>query len=216
MGGKPAAKPGEAAIFTPASWTEILPIHTVFDTDRPLEVDVGCGKGRFLAARAAAHPEVNFIGVDRLLVRLRKTGKKLARLNPRNVRLLRIEAAYAVERLLPPDSVTTFYIWFPDPWPKRRHRRRRLFSDAFRDAVHERLKAGGCLHVATDHQDYYREIRNAFARDTRFEPIDPFVPTAEEQTDFERLFMGQGLTIGRASYRKRPDGGSQCSVTSNQ
>lgn len=194
---------GEAAILPPESWTQVLPLDQYFDTTRPLEVDIGCGKGRFLSARAAAHPEVNFLGLDRLLVRLRKTGSKIVRSDLTNVRLLRIEAAYAIEHLLPPNSVTTFYIWFPDPWPKRRHHRRRLFTADFLKALHERLTSHGCVHIATDHQDYFREIMECFVRDDGFDRLETFVPSEEEQTDFEREFLAQGLPIGRASFRRR-------------
>jgi tRNA (guanine-N7-)-methyltransferase len=197
-------KPGEAAIVTPESWTHPLPLDRIFPPGRPLDVDIGCGKGRYLVARAAAHPEVDFLGIDRLLVRLRKAGKKILGLNLDNARLLRIEATYAVEHLLPPGSVSVMTAWFPDPWPKRRHHRRRLFGPRFRDALWRCLRSQGEIHVATDHMDYLEAIRAGFASDTRFEPVTPRVPTPEERTEFETLFRAQGTPIGRAAYRTRP------------
>jgi tRNA (guanine-N7-)-methyltransferase len=200
----PLPKPGEAAIFTPKSWTHPLPLEQVFPSERPLEVDIGCGKGRYLVARAAAHPEINILGIDRLLVRLRKAGRKILRLNLANARLLRIEAAYAVEHLLPPGSVSVMTAWFPDPWPKRRHHRRRLFGPRFCDTLWRCLRTGGEIHVATDHLEYLETIRAGFASDPRFETIPARVTAPEERTEFEEMFREQGTPVGRAAWRTRP------------
>jgi len=182
---------------------DVLDPAALFGHARPLEVDVGCGKGRFLRARAAAQPGVNFLGVDRMRGRLHKLDRKLVRAGLRNVRLVQLEAAYVVERMLPPGSVRTYYVFFPDPWPKRRHHRRRLFSPAFLDALNRTLEPDGCIHAATDHQEYFAAIRSVLDADPRFEETPPFRPAAEERTDFERLFEGQGKPIGRCSFRKR-------------
>lgn len=199
----PAAERRDAFIIRPADPTVPLTIDTLFDGQRPLEVDVGCGKGRFLTARAAAHPEANFLGIDRLLLRLRKISKRLLRHGLSNVRLLRLEAAYAVRYLLPPRSVSVFYVFFPDPWPKRRHHRRRLFCPQFLDDLHRTLQPNGRVHVATDHLEYFAAIEACFAADARFDPTEPFQPTADQQTDFEIGFLAAGARIGRASFVKR-------------
>lgn len=186
----------------PDSWTEVLRLEDFFEPGRPLEVDVGCGKGRFLTARAMAHPDVSFLGIDRLLVRIRKVAGKVSRHGLSNVRLLRIEAAYAVQYLLPPASVRTFYIFFPDPWPKRRHHRRRLFTPAFIDSLHRTMEPGALLHLATDHLDYFTDIRALFDADARFHETAHFEPSEEERTDFERIFLSQSAPIGRCSFQR--------------
>lgn len=197
---KQAPIPSESLIIKPRNWTEILDLAEHFDLARPLEVDVGCGKGRFLAARAQATPGANFLGIDRLLVRLHRANRKCERLGVRNVRLLRIEASYAVDRLLPDSSVSVFYIFFPDPWPKLKHHRRRLFNAAFRDSVFRTLLPGGCIHVATDHRRYFEEIRVLFGGDNRFRPAATFQPSEKELTDFETMFRGRGHAIERCSF----------------
>lgn len=178
----------------------MLSLDAAYPNAQPLEVDLGCGKGRFLLARAAAHPDRNFLGVDRLLVRMRKVDRRALRLGLANVRLLRIESAYALTYLFAPHSVSVFYVFFPDPWPKRRHHPRRLFSPAFLASVRRVLVPGGAIHVATDHADYAAHIRKCFAGDPAFSAIPPFVPDESERTDFECLFMAQGLPIHRSSY----------------
>jgi len=178
-------------------------MESVFGRDGPLEVDVGCGKGRFLAARAKASPDSNFLGIDRLLVRLRKVDKKIARDGLQNVRLLRIEASYAIQHLLPPGCVSCFYVFFPDPWPKRRHHRRRLFTPAFLDSLHTALGKSGIVHVVTDHLPYAESIRSLFEADPRFLPAPDFEPGSEnERTEFELLFRGQDAPIARCSWEK--------------
>jgi len=187
----------------PDDWTSPLQPAELYANPASLEVDVGCGKGRFLVARAGAHPEVNFLGIDRMLRRVRKVCGKVARAALTNVRLLRCESQYAIEYLLAPGSVSAFYVFFPDPWPKRRHRKRRMFKDQFINAIAAALTPGGLIHVATDQLDYFMDTHELFAEDPRFTELAPLVPTEEEQTDFERQFLAQGLQIGRCSFAKR-------------
>lgn len=196
-----------SAIISPASWTGILPLSEVFRSPAPIEVDVGCGKGRFILARAKACPGVNFLGIDRLLRRLRKIDRKIMREGVSNVRLLRLEASYAIKYMLAPDSVSAYYIFFPDPWPKRRHHKRRLFNKTFMDSLYGTLLPGGQAHVTTDHTDYFNEIVKLFAGDGRFEQIPALELSDAERTNFETLYIKQGKPIGRCSFRKRSNAG---------
>jgi tRNA (guanine-N7-)-methyltransferase len=182
----------------PEDWLGPLPIAAYFPRRRPLAVDLGSGKGRFLLARAAACPDVNFLGIERMLRRVRKVDRRVERQGLDNVRLLRMEAYYATAHLLPTGSVSTCYIFFPDPWPKKRHHAHRLFAPAFMQALHRVMVPGGEVHVATDHLPYFEEIRALLAADNRFRPIAPWVPGEAEQTDFERYYVGRG-EIGRVS-----------------
>ena len=142
-------------IYRPPSWVERLPLREMFsprgrerraagqiaaaapacaeqELGAPLlEVELGSGDGSFLAQRAAAYPERNFLGVERLLGRLRKLDRKARRAGLTNVRLLRIEAGYFLEYLLPATSVHALHLYFPDPWPKRKHRKNRLVNERF-------------------------------------------------------------------------------------
>jgi tRNA (guanine-N7-)-methyltransferase len=104
------------------SFVDRLDIEKVFGRSAPLQVDLGCGDGSFLCALAQRNPDQNFLGIERLLGRIRSAARKAAMVG--NVRLLRMESSYAVRYLLPAGLVETFYLLFPDPWPKRRHWRR--------------------------------------------------------------------------------------------
>ncbi len=185
-----------------AEWLGPAPVREWFaHPERRLEIDLGCGKGRFLLARAARHPDVNYLGIDRMLRRIRKVDNRARRLDLDNIRLLRVEAYYAVAYLLPPAVVDVMYIFFPDPWPKARHEGHRLFNPRFLDALHRALAPGGTVHVATDHAPYFEQLVGVFAGDARFAPADPYIPPEEEQTDFERYYIG-AKSIGRLSLRK--------------
>jgi tRNA (guanine-N7-)-methyltransferase len=96
------------------------------------------------------------------------------------------------------------YVFFPDPWPKRRHSSRRLFSPLFLDALWARLEIGGVVQVATDHPDYFAEIRKRLSADARFREVPAMERTADEQTEFEQLFRGQGLSIGQCAFQSLP------------
>jgi len=205
--GRPDAAMSETSdpVIQPENWTDKIDVDACFPKQQPLEIDIGCGKGRFLLARAASHPNVNYLGIERLLVRARKVAARVTRAELSNVRLLRVEASYALEHLLPPLSARTLYISFPDPWPKRRHHRRRLLSPQFVDLIVKTLRRDGQVHLTTDHVDYLNGSHAMFTHDSRFEEIPPFIPNEAEQTHFEILFQGQGCPIGRRSYVKVSD-----------
>ena len=187
---------------TEAEWLGPLPVRTWYaHPERRLEIDLGCGKGRFLLARAAKNPETNFLGIDRMLRRIRKVDNRARRLDLENVRLMRVEAYYTVAYLIPPAAVDVYYVFFPDPWPKARHEGHRLFNKLFLDALHRTLAPGGVAHVATDHLPYFEQLSQIFAADARFASVAPYVPSEDEQTDFERYYVAT-KPIGRLSVRK--------------
>jgi len=196
-----SSRPPPRFLLAPAVITEPLPFDTIFPPDAPLEVDVGAGKGRFLLARARANPDVCYVAIERMLGRVRKIDGKLVREGLTNVRIIRLEACYALQYLFPRKRLRTVYIHFPDPWPKRRHHKRRLFSPEFLDVLHDRLMPGGTVQVATDHLDYFAEIRKTLAGDSRFREVPPIPRLPEEQTDFELIFRGNRQPIGECAFQ---------------
>lgn len=173
---------------------------------KPLEVDIGCGNGRFLAAMAAENPEIHFLGIERRRDRVRKTVRKAERRGLRNLWVVRLEAEYVFAHLLPENSVRRVYLFFPDPWPKRRHHKRRLFSPLFVDSLFRTLRPGGTLEVVTDHGDYFARIEALLSADERFVAARPMVRDAGKQTDFERIFLEKGIPFHSRAFAKKPEG----------
>ncbi len=188
-------------IHRPGSWVERLRLAEFFEANRPLEVELGSGDGSFLARWATACPERNFLGVERLLGRLRKLERKAQRAGLTNLRLLRIEAGYFLEFLLPPASVDSLHVYFPDPWPKRKHRKNRLIGERFPGLVAKVLRAWGTVYLRTDDQDYFAQMREVFDAHPGFTRIETPVELAAVITDFERGFQARGIATLRAAYR---------------
>ncbi len=187
-------------IHQPPNWLDRLDWSVVFGNQQPVEIDLGCGKGGYLAWAATARPGHNFLGVDRLLGRLRKVQSKLRRTGLENVRLLRIENGYFVGFLVPPRSVTAYHIYFPDPWPKKRHHRRRLFTADFVAHLASSLVDGGELHLATDEEDYFAAQQQLLVDAGVFVEAEAIVPAMEAMTEFERQWRDAGKPIYRARW----------------
>lgn len=192
----------ERFILRSFSITEPLPLKQIFPGDQALEVEIGAGDGSFLVAYARAHPELNLMGLERLLGRLRKIDRKSRRLRLENVRLIRIEAAYFVRYMLPRASVQAFHIYFPDPWPKRRHWKNRLVNDAFTELLRGALKPGGTVHLRTDDKPYFAQMEEVFARNANFAKVATSAELLSVITDFERGFQQRGVATNHASFQK--------------
>ena len=199
----PASPMTASVLYKPANWFELLDWRAVFAQDRPLEIDLGCGRGAFLLWAARTYPQRNFLGVERLLRRLRRVDRKAGRAGLDNVRLIRVEATYLIVKLVPDNSVSTYHILFPDPWPKRRHHARRLISAPLLGDVHRTLTAGGVVNCATDHEGYFEWIQREFQKTGQFGEQDPAVLPQEAWTDFEREFVAAGKSVYRCRWQKR-------------
>lgn len=197
-----AANPAEKMEFVPADYFARVKVSDIFPREAPLEVDIGCGEGAFLIAMATKYPERNFLGIERLLGRVRKVCSLAVHHKLENVRLLRIETAYAMRYVLPEGSITTAHVLFPDPWPKRHHQPRRIIQDGFMEAMHGLLVPNGELKVKTDDEPYFRWMEKVFARAKGYEQVDWADDSDYPQTNFERRFLAQGLPIYRGWLRK--------------
>ncbi len=174
------------------------------DLGRPLEIEVGCGKGKFLTARAAANPDCDFLGIERMLERVRLFAGKCRRGNITNAKILRLEALYTFHYLLPAHHARRVYVFFPDPWPKKKHHSHRLFGSLFLNALWKRLEIGGRLEFATDHAEYFGAVEECFAADARFRRVEPMARPPEVWTEFETMFRAQGLPVYSAAWEALP------------
>ena len=164
------------------------------DAARPLVVEIGFGRGEFLIDLALAAPATPHVGVEYSTKRVLKMARRLARAGIANVRLLDCTGEVVVQELLAPASVQEFWINFPDPWPKKRHHRRRLLQPALVHALAERLAPGGSLHVATDHEGYAEAIDAALG-------AEPLLENAYAPAPFLRDVPGRRATAYEIEWR---------------
>jgi len=196
-------RPALAGELVPGDYFQKLTLAEICRGDRPLEIDLGCGDGSFLMEMAREFPEREFLGVERLLGRVRKVCRKITRRGLANARVLRLESRYAVEWLLPDASVSRLHLLCPDPWPKLRHHRRRIVQVEFLEAIRRVLIPGGEFLFMTDHEEYFRWAAEKIARLAKFELLDWtedsfFYP----KTDFQELWESEGKVMWRLRCRK--------------
>jgi tRNA (guanine-N7-)-methyltransferase len=187
-------------IYEPTSITDRLDLAELFAVVQPLEVELGCGDASFLVGLASQHPERNFIGVERLLGRLRKLDRKGRRAGLVNLLGVRIENSYLLQWLLPTASVSALHIYFPDPWPKKKHRWHRLVNERFPALAHQALALGGVVYLRTDDLDYFEQMKAVFAAASGFREVETPVELSTLLTDFEQDFHTRGVATLRAAY----------------
>jgi len=188
----------------PDEWFARLEGSDLFPGERPIELDLGCGDGSFLMRMAEHYPDRNFIGVERLLGRVRKVSRKSMRAGLGNVRIVRVDSNYAVDRLLPLDFASRIHFLCPDPWPKKKHAaRRQMCRLDFLASLHSLLAADGELLFMTDSEPYFLEAIKAW------EGCDFFTREPWEEgdffyakTDFEEQWLAEGRSMHRMRLRK--------------
>jgi tRNA (guanine-N7-)-methyltransferase len=183
-----------------SSIVERLEMAGLFPKPQPLEVELGCGDASFLVEYACRNPKKNFIGVERLLGRISKLDRRGRRAGLTNLRGVRIESSYFLQWLLPPRSVSALHIYFPDPWPKKRHHKNRLINETFSALARAALAPGGKIYLRTDDADYFAQMLELFGADKKFKEIETPWELVELPTDFELAFNARGIKTLRAAY----------------
>jgi tRNA (guanine-N7-)-methyltransferase len=182
-----------------------LSFPLLFGNTGPVEVEIGSGKGRFLLEQAAGRGDTNFLGLEWSLKYLRIARERAERRGLTNFRLLRADARHVIADLIPDDSVARVHVYCPDPWPKKRHRKRRFFGPGTARHLERILAPGGHLHVSTDVDDYFEEIRGLLAEHTGLaETDDPLFPIelTEGRTSYEVKYVQAGRRIHRVCYAR--------------
>jgi tRNA (guanine-N7-)-methyltransferase len=186
---------------SPINW------QTLFRNDCPVEMEIGFGKGLFLLTAAQAQPATNFVGVEIARKHQLFTATRLAKRGLCNVRLVKCDAREFLRAYVASGSVQAIHVYFPDPWWKKRHLKRRVFVPEFAADCERALVLGGKLHVATDVEEYFALIADLLSRRDRLRAIPtPQVRDAAHDldylTNFERKFRKQGRTVHRATYER--------------
>ena len=175
----------------------------LFPHAAPVELEVGSGKGLFLSSASAARPERNFLGAEIAGGYARLCAGKLARLHAANARIIHGDATYFVRSMLPDACLAGIHVYFPDPWWKARHRKRRVLSETFLQHAGRVLPAGGELHVWTDVEEYFNESMDLARATGLFGPPREEQPSTAEhdldyRTHFERRTRLAGAPVWRA------------------
>jgi len=182
-----------------------------FGNDHPVEVDVGCGRGLFLFNASETHPQTNYLGIEIDYHEARRAAHRLQKRQTPNARILGGDVSIAFGQLIPAGSVAAVHVYFPDPWWKKKHKKRRVFTDQLVDQMTRVLQPGGLVHSWTDVADYFEVIGALMDHDPRFETL----PVPEEhspehdldyQTSFERKKRKAGCPIYRGRWRLRQGG----------
>ena len=182
------------ALPRPVDWAAL------FGNDNPVELEIGSGKGTFLVAQATARPGVNFFGLEWAKWYWRYACDRLRRHGcAANARMSRAEARWFLDELVPPASLRAVHVYFPDPWPKARHHKRRLIQESFMPIVERALAPGGRLQVVTDHADYWQQIEPTVdASNLKRADYENPGGAAEGEvvgTNFERKYIEEGRTF---------------------
>jgi tRNA (guanine-N7-)-methyltransferase len=191
------------ALPRPIQWQEM------FANDHPVEMEIGMGKGTFLTEQAAARPDTNFFGIEWASWYWRYASDRLRRHRCLNVRTVRAEAMFFIREHVADNSLAVLHIYFPDPWPKKRHHKRRLIQEPFIRQLERILKAGGRLQVVTDHQDYFEQIETV-VKASQLQIIEYNRPGSAAEgefvgTNFERKYRREGRPFfALAAERRNP------------
>jgi tRNA (guanine-N7-)-methyltransferase len=180
-----------------------LASREVFGSDVPLEVELGVGKGLFLLDWAVAHPNVGLVGVERVRKYMKVAALRAARRGLVNVRLVHTTAEDLLFRCLAEGTLAAAHVYFPDPWPKKRHHKRRFFRPSNVARLADVLVPGGLLRVKTDHDAYASVIREVLADEPRLAPVA--VEAAFDGlpvTSFEVKYARESRRVHRFAYRR--------------
>lgn len=179
----------------------------VFGNDYPLALEIGCGIGDFIARTAAEAPATNFIAIDFYNKGCYKTVRRLEKHGLTNVRVLREEARQFIASRIPVGVLSAVYINCPDPWPKKRHRKRRLVNRPFVEFLRDYLAPGGDLYFATDFVDYGLDVADLMPSVAGFTNV--LAPDRYRHelvgyhlSKYMLKFMGEGKKIHFVHYRK--------------
>lgn len=185
---------------TPIDW------QALFGNDRPVEIEVGMGKGQFLLMSALQRPEVNFFGIEVVRKYQLYATTRCAIRQLTNVRTTCADARWVLRFFVPAESVQAVHVYFPDPWWKARHKKRRLFSPEFVQDVGRVLQPHGQLLVATDVEEYFEVMCKTVQEVGAFQQLraGPDTSTPPEwQTNFEKKARARGSPIWRAAFARR-------------
>lgn len=209
---KRTIKEYDTIVLRPEDLSGQLDFARIFGRQHAVHLEVGSGKGTFLVHQAKAEPEVDFLGIEWARKYYRHAADRMGRWGLTNVRIIRADAVTFLTEHIRPGAIDCLHIYFPDPWPKKRHRKRRLLQQANMGVLIGCLRVGGEMRIATDHAGYFAQIEHVAAdcRD-QLEPIAFTRPAGAEEgeltgTNFERKYIRDRRTINTLALRRKDTG----------
>ena len=191
-----------ALAYTP----DALDLAVVFGRTAPTVLEIGCGMGQATAAIAQAHPQVNYLGIEVHSPGVGSLLKLIDQAQLVNLRLIQHDAVEVIEHMIAPDSLAGVHVFFPDPWPKKRHHKRRLIQPPFAHLLASRLVPGGYIHLATDWQDYAEQMLAVLTGEPLLEnTAAAFVarPDSRPPTKFEQRGLRLGHNVWDVVFRRK-------------
>lgn len=182
-----------------------LDLSSLFPTERPVVVEIGFGMGDSLHEIALRRPDCNYIGIEVFLQGFVKLLKRIGDDDMDNVRITRFDAVEVLEHMIPDGSIEGFHIFFPDPWPKKRHHKRRLMQLPFIHLLATKLRQGGYIYMVTDWEEYAEEVvETAKGEPLLYNSFEGFAPPVAWRpiTKFERKGMEKEYTINEIWLEK--------------
>ncbi len=186
---------------------QLLDVAALFGNDHPVELEVGFGKGAFLVETAPQHPEINYLGIEidkglQLYVANRLAKRKLL-----HVKVAHGDAGRLMAQHLGDGVLDALHIYFPDPWWKKKHRKRRVFNEAFAVQAARLVKPGGLFHIATDVAEYFQVMMTLMAQRPEFLPLhvgreERAEDVSQPATNFEKKARVEGRPIWRARFQR--------------
>lgn len=197
----------EDIIANPPPADTLFDAQSTFGKNGPFELEIGCGKGGFILRRALDNPDLRLLGIEWANKYFKFAADRMARRGALNVRIMRTDARDFVIQHLPPGCLSALHIYHPDPWPKKRHHRRRLFQKDFIAAAIRSLIPGARWAIQTDHAEYFEWISELMEQAkgierTEYDDPEFGIVEASAQTNFEIKYREEGRTIYSLAYRK--------------
>lgn len=200
----------ENIAIRPEDVNEMLDFEAFFGRSAPVEMEVGSGKGTFILEEAKAFPEKDFFGIEWANKYYKYAVDRIGRWGLMNVRLMRTDAAVFIVEHIADESISVFHLYFPDPWPKKRHNKRRFFCDENLVQLLRILKPNGIINIATDHEDYFQQMTEVTGRGIEqglVKEIDFIRPAGARDgevvgTNYERKYRKEGRRTHTLALQK--------------
>ena len=190
-----------AITYTP----DKISFESIFGNSNPVVIEIGFGMGTSTARIAAANPNINYIGIEVFLYGFSKLMCEIENKNLKNLKVMRFDAVQVLQDMIPNDSVSGFHVFFPDPWPKKRHFKRRLIQLPFAQLLTSKLKKGGYIYCVTDWQEYADQMLDVFSQIEGLEnPYNGFASPRpwRPETNFERKGLEKDYIINEVWVEK--------------